>query len=66
MKSKIMLPYRNIVRLLTTSSSAVTQAMPHVPVMADLVTEHLNLSDGKTIIDMTFGAGGHTKRLLKK
>lgn len=57
-----MLACRNVSRFLTTSSGAVTKDVHHVPVMADLVIEHLNLSEDKTIIDMTFGAGGHTKK----
>lgn len=36
----------------------------HIPVMADETIEHLQPSESKIIIDMTFGAGGHTKRIL--
>lgn len=36
----------------------------HVPVMADEAIEYLKPSESKIIIDMTFGAGGHTKRIL--
>lgn len=37
---------------------------PHVPVMADESIEYLKPSESEIIIDMTFGAGGHTKRIL--
>lgn len=38
---------------------------PHVPVMANEVIEHLQpLDSDQIIVDMTFGAGGHTKRIL--
>lgn len=37
----------------------------HVPVMADEIVQILNPQDGKVFIDMTFGGGGHTKRLLE-
>lgn len=39
-------------------------ALSHVPVMAKEVMDVMRPSDGKTYIDMTFGAGGHTKKLL--
>lgn len=38
---------------------------PHVPVMADETIEHLKLSESQLIIDMTFGAGGHTRKILE-
>ncbi|XP_074660857.1 putative methyltransferase-like protein 15 homolog [Tubulanus polymorphus] len=36
----------------------------HVPVMAEQSIKLLDPSDNKCFIDMTFGAGGHTKRIL--
>lgn len=36
----------------------------HVPVMAKEIVNILRPKDGKVYIDMTFGAGGHTKCLL--
>lgn len=38
---------------------------PHNPVMADETIEYLEPSESQLIIDMTFGAGGHTKRILE-
>lgn len=38
----------------------------HIPVMAEEVIEYLKPEPGKVFIDMTFGAGGHTKRILDK
>ncbi|XP_076290196.1 putative methyltransferase-like protein 15 homolog [Lasioglossum baleicum] len=37
----------------------------HVPVMANEVLQYLEPSPKKTIVDMTFGAGGHTIKILK-
>lgn len=37
---------------------------PHIPVMADEAIEYLKTSGSRVIIDMTFGAGGHTKKIL--
>ncbi|EZA59896.1 hypothetical protein DMN91_001125 [Ooceraea biroi] len=39
---------------------------PHIPVMAQEVLTYLNPSSGRTYVDMTFGAGGHAKRLLQR
>lgn len=36
----------------------------HVPVMADEVLQYLEPLPKKTIVDMTFGAGGHTVKIL--
>ncbi|XP_055619594.1 probable methyltransferase-like protein 15 homolog [Toxorhynchites rutilus septentrionalis] len=40
-------------------------AAPHVPVMAAETIKHLKPQDGELYIDMTFGAGGHTREILK-
>ena len=37
----------------------------HVPVMQSEVLDILGPESGKTYLDMTFGAGGHTKALLQ-
>lgn len=37
----------------------------HMPVMAQEVLSYMNPSPGETYIDMTFGAGGHTIKLLE-
>ena len=36
----------------------------HIPVMAQDICEILKPQDGKVFIDMTFGSGGHSRRLL--
>lgn len=38
---------------------------PHVPVMSQEVLTYIEPSPGKTIVDMTFGAGGHAVKLLE-
>lgn len=38
---------------------------PHIPVMAREVVNILKPEEGSTYIDMTFGAGGHTKKILE-
>lgn len=42
----------------------INQKRPHIPVMVNQVIEYLKPSPGEIFIDMTFGAGGHTTRLL--
>lgn len=42
----------------------VPSRRPHVPVMAEETLEHFKPIDNQLIIDMTFGAGGHTKKIL--
>lgn len=37
----------------------------HVPVMLDECIEHLDIQPGGTYVDVTFGAGGHSKEILK-
>ena len=34
-------------------------ASDHVSVLADEVREHLGVQPGETVVDGTFGAGGH-------
>lgn len=46
-------------------SQSAPPSMPHTPVMIKEVIEALNPESGKTFIDMTFGAGGHTRRILQ-
>jgi 16S rRNA (cytosine1402-N4)-methyltransferase len=40
-----------------------TDAADHVPVLADEVRELLDVQPGETIVDATFGAGGHSRML---
>lgn len=42
-----------------------TQAAPHIPVMAVETIKYLNPKDNELFLDMTFGAGGHTREILK-
>lgn len=43
----------------------ITNKAPHVPVMANEVIEFLQpLDSNQIIVDMTFGAGGHTRKIL--
>lgn len=39
---------------------------PHIPVMVEESLNYLKLKDGETMLDMTFGAGGHSKKILEK
>lgn len=50
-------------RFCTESIRVTTQ--PHIPVMADEVLHYLKPEKGNTILDMTFGAGGHSKKILE-
>ncbi|MBA2742656.1 MAG: 16S rRNA (cytosine(1402)-N(4))-methyltransferase RsmH [Actinobacteria bacterium] len=42
-----------------------TNAADHVPVLADEVLELLSVQPGETVVDGTFGAGGHSRLLLE-
>lgn len=50
---------------LTRNDNDINESPPHVPVMAREVIKLLNPENGKIYIDMTFGAGGHTKKILE-
>jgi 16S rRNA (cytosine1402-N4)-methyltransferase len=39
---------------------------PHVPVLLDEVIAALDVAEGETHVDGTFGAGGYTKRIIEK
>jgi 16S rRNA (cytosine1402-N4)-methyltransferase len=41
-----------------------TDAADHVPVLAEEVRELLDVQPGETIVDATFGAGGHSRLLV--
>ncbi|CAH2046073.1 unnamed protein product, partial [Iphiclides podalirius] len=45
-------------------STEVAQYKDHTPVMLKEVTKHLKPADNEVYIDMTFGAGGHSRQLL--
>ena len=42
-----------------------SEADPHVPVLADEVRELLAVQPGETVVDATFGAGGHARLLAE-
>jgi 16S rRNA (cytosine1402-N4)-methyltransferase len=42
-----------------------TDAADHVPVLADEVRELLAVQPGETVVDATFGAGGHSRLLVE-
>ncbi len=37
----------------------------HIPVLAEEVTEFLNIGDSSIVVDCTLGEGGHSERILK-
>ena len=43
--------------------NALQRSADHVPVLAEEVRELLDVSPGETVIDGTFGAGGHSSLL---
>lgn len=47
------------------SSQSVPDKSPHMPVMTREVLTYIEPSSGETYVDMTFGAGGHTVKLLE-
>ena len=42
-----------------------TDAADHVPVLAEEVRELLDVQPGETVVDATFGAGGHSRLLAE-
>lgn len=58
--------FPRILRLVRNNCRLISSAPPpHVPVMLNEVLEHLKPQPNQKILDMTFGAGGHTRALLK-
>lgn len=53
-------------RLLNDSAAKTYKNDGHKPVMLREVLNALMLQDGDTILDMTFGAGGHSKAILER
>ncbi|KAH8383844.1 hypothetical protein KR009_010862 [Drosophila setifemur] len=49
-----------------TKAAAAEKDLPHVPVLCDTAIEYLQPVPGGTYLDMTFGAGGHTRRLFEQ
>lgn len=57
-----------ITRLITYSTETCLsspETIPHVPVMLTQVLDHLKPQPKQTFLDMTFGAGGHSRALLE-
>lgn len=50
---------------ITSQLNGDINVAPHIPVMAREVVKSLKPETGKTYIDMTFGAGGHSKKILE-
>ncbi|XP_053964368.1 probable methyltransferase-like protein 15 homolog [Anastrepha ludens] len=50
----------------TLVNSSDGQLVQHVPVLCEQAVTYLNPAPKKIFIDMTFGAGGHTRQLLEK
>lgn len=53
------------IRNASTANGEQFKDESHNPVMVQEVLEHLNPSAGKTYIDMTFGSGGHSTKILE-
>lgn len=47
------------------SASVQNENLPHLPVMVNEVLEYLQPNKGQLLLDMTFGAGGHSEKLLQ-
>lgn len=52
-------------KLYSTEVARNVVTPPHVPVMLNEVLEHLKPKPNQVILDMTFGAGGHSTALLQ-
>ncbi|XP_050296666.1 probable methyltransferase-like protein 15 homolog [Anthonomus grandis grandis] len=51
-------------RFCTNISTANVVEVPHLPVMASEVLEYLKPKKDEVILDMTFGSGGHSRKIL--
>lgn len=49
----------------SNDSALYGENVAHVPVMKEIVVKHLALKPENIFLDMTFGAGGHTKAILE-
>ncbi|NP_001085383.1 methyltransferase like 15 S homeolog [Xenopus laevis] len=54
------------VQLTPEPPGEANQTVLHVPVMVNEVIECLAPQEGQTILDLTFGAGGHTTSILRQ
>ncbi|CAH2983278.1 unnamed protein product [Chilo suppressalis] len=57
--------FKRIKLLLHRRCSTESVYKDHTPVMLNEVIEHLNPKNNEVYIDMTFGAGGHTRKILE-
>lgn len=48
----------------TLVDNVATRSVPHTPVMPDEVLKYLKPNNNEVIIDMTFGSGGHSRKIL--
>lgn len=66
-KKHTLLANTGLVRLVnvTQYSDVCSDKYLHIPVMVQEVLTYIDLSPGRTYIDMTFGAGGHATKLLE-
>lgn len=55
----------NLRSLCTQALHQVEENMPHVPVMAQEVLQYFKVAPNQLILDMTFGAGGHSRKILQ-
>lgn len=65
LRNKFKLNYKKLHQHATTTEQNTKRQELHKPVMAKEVLDHLKPQPGQTIIDMTFGAGGHSRKLLE-
>lgn len=56
---------RNIRKFTTSTHDENVTNMPHTPVMANEVLQYLKPEKDHTILDMTFGAAGHSRKILE-
>ncbi|KAL3285657.1 hypothetical protein HHI36_000189 [Cryptolaemus montrouzieri] len=52
-------------RISNAVQGEISDTKPHVPVMLKEVIQYLKPEHNQTILDMTFGAGGHSRKLLE-
>lgn len=55
--------FSGLIRKLCSMGAEVNR--PHIPVMLSETVDYLNPGEKQTILDMTFGAGGHSRKILE-
>lgn len=65
MLNRIIRQFSSLAASSAPAQSSKSHHRPHIPVMLNETLENLKPNDGEVFVDMTFGAGGHTRKILE-